>query len=229
MAKAMNLNIQRFTGEGTDLDFRPEQTEALMNGLSSHFPELVSAVDMLTEGVEKLTQDWGDGNAQKDANNFRSQYLSMVRTVNEYINSVGGWASSVGNAFCEKYSIGARVNFTEQSFRTDIPEFNVVNSTGATGPINDQVGVVFEKTFNTGMSDIQSALRSINNDFTSNPEAFLDDVYNDGYETVSTENEKTKNSIEKTAEQYINYLRPYITSDLELKTQSQNAAKGSIN
>lgn len=221
MAK-MKLNIQRFT----DLDFESGQTEALISILNTNVPKIAGAIDNLTDGVTKLTEDWGDGNAVQYGNEFTKAYRKLVQAANEYINSVGGWASSVGNAFAEQYAIGTRFNFNRGDVTKNAPDFIDKNSDGLEGPKDDNVANVFDNTYNASISEIESGLNAINNGFSENPNAFVADAQNDAQRVITEENAKIKNALDETANAYIQFLKPYVERAVELKIKSQNAANG---
>ena len=218
----MKLNIQRFT----DLDFDPNQTQSFMSSLSSNIPRIAEGIDTLSNAINQLVKDWGDGHAESEGNQFTAAYRQLVSAAVEYINSVGGFASSTGNAFANQYAINTQFSFSLSDTTVTVEDFKNVNESGKTGPINDNIDSVFKGKYTQAISEIDTALKDIMSSLQSNPNAFVTDVQSTAESTIQQENTNTRNKLNDAVEAYSQYLEPYLNAAMDLYNQAKNAAAG---
>ena len=218
----MKLNIQRFT----ELDFDPNQTQSFMSALSTNIPKIAEGIDTLSDAINQLVKDWGDGHAEKEGNQFTADYRTLVRASINYINSVGGFASSTGNAFANQYAINSHFNFSLADTTVNVEDFKNVNETGKTGPVNDGIDATFKSKYTQAISEIDSALKAIMSSLQSNHNAFVTDVQSTAESTIQEENTSTRNALDNVTQSYSNYLEPYLDAAMQLYDQAKSAAAG---
>lgn len=218
----MKLNIQRFT----DLDFDPNQTQSFMSSLSTNIPRIAEGIDTLSNAINQLVKDWGDGHAEKEGNQFTAAYRQLVAAAVEYINSVGGFASSTGNAFANQYAINSHFNFSLADTTVNVEDFKNVNESGKTGPINDGIDATFKSKYSQAISEIDTALKDVMSALQSNSNAFVTDVQATAESTIQQENTNTRNKLNSAVEAYSQFLEPYLNAAMDLYNQAKTAASG---
>lgn len=221
MAK-MELNIQRFT----ELSFDPAQTEAFMSELSSNVPRVAEGIDTLSDAVNQLVKDWGDGHAEKEGNEFTDAYRKLIDAAMKYVNSVGGFAQSTGNAFASQYAVDASFSYSTTDVTTTVESFNNVNEQGKTGPVDDTIAATFKSRYTEAISEIDSALQSIMSALQSNSDAFVPDVQAEAESTINEENSNTRTALDNVTDAYSQFLEPYLDAAMELYSQAKTAAAG---
>ena len=218
----MKLNIQRFT----DLDFDPNQTQNFMSALSTNIPRIAEGIDTLSNAINQLAKDWGDGHAEKEGNQFTADYRTLVTAAMQYVNSVGGFASSTGNSFANQYAVNAHYSYSATDTTVTVDDFKNVNETGKTGPVNDNIDSVFKSKYTQAISDIDNALKAVMSALQSNSNAFVTDVQSTAEGTIQSENANTRNALDNVTQSYSNYLEPYLDAAMELYNQAKAAASG---
>lgn len=221
----MNLNIQRFD---EDLDFKPAQTEAFVSTVNREVPKITSAIDDLTNGVNKLVEDWGDGHAKNEGNEFTKAYRNLAQHADAYVNSIGDFASSVGNAFCQQYNISTSFSFSKAPTQRVVNDFNEINKDGGVGPVDAGVSNRFKPVYENSISAITSALQAIDTALSSNRDAFVESTQNKAEESITTHSQAVRTALNNTSEAYTNYLDPYLSAAVELKSKADSAADGGI-
>ena len=225
MAK-MNLNIQKFNGEGTDLDFVSADTDAFISALLSGVEEVKEGINEITNGVNTLVKEWGDGNAVSIGNNFNDVYKQLIEAICHYVNSIGEFTSTAGEAFTSHYNLSGISGFNADDLLDNVDEFNNVNENNNEGPIDSEVGTRFDNVFNNGADAVHNGLQTIINGVNASEEIFPEDILNEARNTIESENNNCEQKLEATRENYMSYLQPYLEEACSLVAQGQSAASG---
>jgi len=222
----LKLNIQRFDGGDTRLDYNPNQTEGFISALQPAVQSVEAGILSITKGIDQLVKDWGDPNADQHGNQFNQEYKNLIRSAMEYVNSIGLFAKDTANAFANQYGIGTSYNYNPTDISKEPDDFQTTNSNGLTGPVSDGIDQPFLSAYNTGMDELNDALRQLKSALEMNPNAFTPDIQASAENTINEENTKFQNAIDATSRAYYDYLAPYLSAAASLNAQGSNAAAG---
>ena len=222
----LKLNIQRFDGGDTRLDYNPNETQSFIGALQPAVQSVESGILTITQGIDQLVKDWGDERADEHGNQFNQEYKNLIRSAMEYVNSIGLFARDTANAFANQYGIGTSYNYNPTDISKEPDDFQKTNSNGLTGPVSDGIDQTFLKSYNSGMEKLNDALKQLKSALEMNPNAFTPDIEEAASNTINEENAKFQRAIEATSRAYYDFLAPYISEAMSLNVQGSNAAAG---
>ena len=153
----MNLNIQRFD----DLDHDPEQIANILSALNEGVPKITNGIDAINDAINQLIDDWGDGNAVEYGNQFNDAYRVFTDAAVHYVNSIGSWASSTGNAYASQYNVGVSFDYSQYEPSVKVGEFNETNGNGFKGPKDDTIAEPFKNKYNSSLNLSSRVLASL--------------------------------------------------------------------
>ena len=222
----LKLNIQRFDGGETRLDYNPNQTEGFIGALQPAVQSVEEGILSITKGIDQLVKDWGDVNADEHGNRFNDEYNHLIDSAMEYVNSIGLFAKDTANAFANQYGLGITYSYNPTDISKKPDSFQTTNSLGLTGPVSDGIDRPFFNAYESGMEKLNTALRQLKSALEMNPNAFTPDIQAAAENTINEENTKFQNAIDATSRAYYDYLAPYLSAAASLNAQGKNAADG---
>ena len=191
MAK-MNLDIQNFAGE-LDVSYDPSQIEALINGIATPSANLVSAIDDTSRAINDLTQRWASDQAKAFGDAFMPLYKSLVTEVRNYIDSVGRFLMTAGEALNQAAHGQETYSWTDVDITPPTAEFQV--EIGGRKGADSTAEQEFNNIVYVYLGTIRDNLSAIESQITSST-AFTEEVIAAASDSIREANTKTTNLME---------------------------------
>ena len=221
MAK-MNLNIQNFAGE-LDVSYDPEQVRGLIDGIASPSANLVGAIDDTSRAINDLTQRWASDQAKAFGDTFMPLYKSLVIEVRNYIDSVGRFLMTAGEALNEAAHGTESYSWTDVDITPPTAEFQM--EIGGRKGADSTAAQEFNNIVNTYLGTIKDNLSAIESQITSST-AFTEEVMSASSDSIREANVKSRNLMEALTEAVVENATKNINEFVAANQSVYVAAQG---
>lgn len=221
MAK-MNLNIQNFAGE-LDVSYDPAQVSGLIDGIVTPSANLVGAIDDTSRAINDLTQRWASDQAKAFGDTFMPLYKSLVMEVRNYVDSVGRFLMTAGEALNEAAHGQETYSWTDVDITPPTAEFQM--EIGGRKGADSTAAQEFNNIVNVYLGTIKDNLAAIESQVTSST-AFTEEVMSAAADSVREANVKSQNLMNAITEAVVENATKNINEFVAANQSVYMAAQG---